>query len=166
MSQGVEHLDSALRPSKVEDLLGTAVLLNCLNVRHIIVDAHLSPRPGPELFVVYGVLIMNLRVLGAAIVADPDVVACFGELQVHWKIVVVFEPVCSIAGVAVLDQHWRQGWSEWSNAVTSDVERGEGEAIVSLDLHSLPCVAPLIHDLSKSIIGLLVVALSLFEAMA
>ena len=80
MSQGVEHLYSALRPAEVKDLLSAAVLLNCLNICHIVVDAHLSPRPGPELFVVYGVLIVHLRVLCTAIVADPDVVACFSEL--------------------------------------------------------------------------------------
>ena len=53
MGQGVEHLHSALRPADVEDFFGSSAMLDHLDVGDIIVDAHLAPRPGPELFALH-----------------------------------------------------------------------------------------------------------------
>lgn len=68
-------MDGALRPAKIEDLLGTAMLLHSLDIGYIVILAHLCPRPGPEFRVVNGECFMLLAVLSATIIADPDIIA-------------------------------------------------------------------------------------------
>lgn len=101
----VVHLDGALAIANIEDFVDAGSLLNSLNVRHIVVEAHLGPRPVPVL-VVRGAVerLMAPAVLCASVVANPDVIARVDQLQVEWLLFVVVKPAGSILVVAVLCQ--------------------------------------------------------------
>jgi len=152
MSKCIEHLDSTLRPTYVEDFVSPSVPLDHLDVRHIVVDAHLGPGPSPELLLPDMVIAVLLRVLRTPVVPNPDVVTSIGQLQVHrHTLVVVAEPGSSIARVTVLNKHWWLGGSVWLlKHLACHVERSQDESIFGVHLVGLPGVTELEHLLSES----------------
>ena len=83
MCESVEHLDRALGPSQVEDLVSSAVILNRFDVSNIVVAAHLSPAIFPKVRIIDRERNVLLAVLSATVIANPDVVSSFSELEMH-----------------------------------------------------------------------------------
>ena len=80
MSECVEHLHSALRAANEEYLFSARVLLDSPDQRNVIIDAHLRPRPRPELWLVDCETNVLLRILRAPIIANPNVIARLSKL--------------------------------------------------------------------------------------
>ena len=96
----VKELYRALRHAEIVDFVSARVFLDSLNIGNVIIDAHLSPGPCPVLGLVRGETGVLLRVLRAAIVAEPDVVAVRSKLQRHGNAIVNFfvvgDPDCCV----------------------------------------------------------------------
>jgi len=149
-------LDGSLGPPKIKDFFSTTMLFHSLDVGDIVVNAHLSPGPGPVFRVIDGQALMPLTVLSAAIVANPHIVASFGKLQVHGQALVILDPVCAIARVAMLDEHGWQGRGEGPLTISSHMERGQDVTIFSLDFHRLPREFVLVHNRGKALISFII----------
>mmetsp|Transcript_33380 Transcript_33380/g.41234 ORF Transcript_33380/g.41234 Transcript_33380/m.41234 type:complete len:330 (+) Transcript_33380:188-1177(+) len=153
MGEGVEHLRGSLRPAKVENFVSSAVLLYRLDVCDVVIATHLSPAVLPELLIFNSEADVLLTVLGAAVVANPHVVAGLSELEVHGNsLIIVAEPSGTIAIVAMLDENGRQGGREGAIFVSSHMEGRQDVAIVGGDLHRLPVEVVLLHQVGKSLV--------------
>ena len=82
LGKTVVNLDGALRVAHVEDFVDACGLLDVLDVRNVVVEAHISPGVIPIIIVQSSVQgYVTLRVLSATVVSDPDVIASIGQLQ-------------------------------------------------------------------------------------
>lgn len=152
--QAVVHLNRALAVADVENFIDAGRLFNSLDVRDIIVEAHLRPREVPVL-VVGGAVegLMPPTVLGASVVADPDVVARIDQLKVERLLFIVVEPARAVLVIAVLgqDSALRLVRGEGFLADGRDnVERGQDVTIVRRHGQRLPLVAPFVHLLCEA----------------
>ena len=94
MSHCIDHLDSTLRPAKVEDFFSSCCIPHCSDVRSVVVESHFSPRICPELRIVGGQRFVLLRILSSSIVANPDIVASGSKEQMHRRSSVeITEPI-------------------------------------------------------------------------
>ena len=85
MSQAVVHLDGSLGVAHVEDFVDACRLLDCLDVCDVVVKTHLDPGVVPVGGVSRSIeSFVALTVLSATIVANPNIVACIGELERPW----------------------------------------------------------------------------------
>jgi hypothetical protein len=93
-----------------------------------------------------------LAVLGAPIVAHPDVVALVEELELEGLLsfIEAIEPGCSVHVLAVLDEDCALWLIERFVHIANYVEVGEDVAIFSGDLLGLPVVAPVAHHIGES----------------
>ena len=156
VGEGVEHLDGTLGPAEVENLIGSAVLLDRLDIGDVVVAAHLGPAKLPEVGLVDGERRVLLAVLGAAVIAYPYIVACLGKLEVHRDtFIVVAEPGRAIASVTMLDKNGRKRGREGSVLIASYMEGCEDVAIVCGDLNGVPSETIFAHKRSKAFILLI-----------
>jgi len=101
--QAVKHLDGSLAEADVEYFVDASLFLDQAHVGCVIVQAHVGPGEFPVIVVVGGVeSLVPERVLGAAVVTEPHIVALVNEQKLEGCACELLHPPGPVTVVSVL----------------------------------------------------------------
>ena len=104
MSHAVVHLDAATRVTYIKDLVGPSDLFHCLDIGHIVIQAHSCPSEVPVCRLQWGKSLVAPGIFSVSRVSNPDIITLIEHPQMERLSRHEVKPICTILLVTMLEK--------------------------------------------------------------